>query len=171
METQNTNEMVITRVFNAPRALVFKTFTEAQHLAHWWGPVGFKLEVIKLDFTNGGSFHYVMKSADGHEMYGVFNYREIIEPEKIVFTNGFADRDGNTIRAAFSPLFPIEVLNTWTFTEEHGKTTLTLKGGPYNATEEENSFFTAMKDNMNQGFNATFNQLETYLASLTHNKH
>ncbi|MBI3520233.1 MAG: SRPBCC domain-containing protein [Bacteroidetes bacterium] len=166
MESKNAKELIITREFNAPKELVFKVFTEAKHLAHWWGPVGFKLEVITLDVRSGGKFHYSMTLENGTEMFGVFNYREVEVNEKLVFTNGFADKDGNVIRAPFSPLFPVEVLNTWTFTEKAGKTILTMKGTPYNATEEENDFFSAMKDNMNQGFNGTFNQLESYLLKL-----
>ncbi len=166
METKNTKELVITREFNAPKTLVFKVFTEAEHLQHWWGPVGFKLEVITLDVRAGGKFHYSMKLEDGTEMFGVFNYKEVLTNEKIVFTSGFADKNGNVVRAAFSESFPLEVLNTWTFEEENGKTILTLKGAPCNASEDENNFFTAMKDNMNQGFNGTFNQLESYLVKV-----
>jgi uncharacterized protein YndB with AHSA1/START domain len=166
METKKPKEFVITRTFNAPRALVFKAFTEAAHLVHWWGPVGFKLEVITLDVRAGGKFHYKMSSAEGHEMYGVFNYKEVQAPEKIVFTSGFSDTEAAVIRAPFSTVFPMEVLNTWVFTEENGKTTITLSGGPFNATEEENNFYTGMHENMNQGFKGTFDQLENYLKNI-----
>ena len=166
METKNTKEFVITRTFNAPRSLVFKAFTEAEHLAHWWGPVGFKLEVLALDVRAGGKFHYKMRSAEGHEMYGVFNYKEVSAPEKIIFTSGFSDTEGNVVRAPFSTEFPLEVLNTWTFSEENGKTTITLNGGPFNATDEENKFYTDMHSGMNQGFNGTFDQLENYLKTI-----
>ncbi|MES2565612.1 MAG: SRPBCC domain-containing protein [Bacteroidota bacterium] len=166
METKKSNELVITRLLNASQELVFKTFTEAGHLAHWWGPKGMKLEVINLDVRNGGKFHYKMISAEGHEMFGVFHYKEVSPFGKIVFTNGFADKDGNLIRAPFATNFPMEVLNTWTFEEEDGKTRLTLKGIPYNATEEENQFFEAMHAGMNQGFGGTFEQWENYLTSI-----
>lgn len=163
MEAKNTSELVITRVLNAPGALVFKVFTQAEHLAHWWGPAGMKLKVLKLEVRKGGIFHYLMKSPEGHDMYGVFHYKEVIAPEKIVFTNGFSDKEGKIIRAPFAAAFPLEILNTWTFTEEHGKTTLTLRGVPHNATEEEHQFFQDMHENMNQGFGGTFDQLERYL--------
>ncbi|MCD6019478.1 MAG: polyketide cyclase [Bacteroidetes bacterium] len=166
METKKSNELVITRILNAPPDVVFKTFTEAEHLAHWWGPKGMKLEVIKCEVRQGGHFHYKMITPEGHEMFGVFHYKEIIPPEKIVFTNGFADKDGNLIRAPFAANFPIEVLNTWTFEEENGNTRLTLRGVPYNATEEEQQFFEAMHPSMNQGFGGTFDQWTNYLASI-----
>ena len=174
MENQNkkTNQLVITRTFNAPKSLVFKAITEEEHLAKWWGPTGTKLMVYKLDVRAGGIFHYgmvaennleVYKSAD---IYGVFNYIEVNPSDKIVFLNGFADKDANIIRAPFAENFPKEVHNTWTFTEENGKTTLTLTGVPYNATAEENEFFGQMHAGMNQGFGGTFDQLEKYLNSI-----
>ncbi len=166
METKKSSELIITRTLNAPLELVFKTFTEAEHLAHWWGPAGMKLEVIWIDVKVDGKFHYKMISPEGQEMYGVFHYKEIVPPNKIVFTNGFADNDGNLIRAPFAANFPMEVINTWTFEEENGKTRLTLKGTPYKATEDEQKFFEAMHPSMNQGFGATFEQWANYLTSI-----
>ncbi|HXD91894.1 MAG TPA: SRPBCC domain-containing protein [Bacteroidia bacterium] len=166
MEKEKTNDFVITRVFNAPRKLIFDAFTQPKHLTHWWGPKGLALEVINLDLRPGGIFHYGMKSPEGHEMFGVFKYIEIVSPEKIVFINAFADKEGNIIRAPFNPLWPLEVYNTWTLTEENGKTTLTLKGGPHNASDEEQKMFEAGMPSMQQGFGGTFDQLEAYLKTL-----
>ncbi|KIL38982.1 polyketide cyclase [Gordoniibacillus kamchatkensis] len=162
----NEVELVLTRTFDAPRELVFKAFTEAEHLKHWWGPKGFTFGVAKLDLRPGGMFHYSMRSPDGHEMWGKFVYRQISAPEKLVFTNSFSDEVGNTIRAPFSPVFPLEILNTLTFAEHEGKTTLTMRGGPVNATEEELAFFKSMHPGMQQGFAGTFGQLDEYLATL-----
>jgi uncharacterized protein YndB with AHSA1/START domain len=158
------NELVITRIFDAPRELVFKVWTESEHLKHWWGPKGFTLGVSKLDFRPGGVFHYSMHSPDGHEMWGKFVYREIVAPEKIVFINSFSDAEGNTVRAPFSPTWPLEILNNMTLAEHEGKTTLTLRGGPINATEDEHKTFTGMHEGMQQGFAGTFDQLAEYLA-------
>jgi len=158
-------ELVIERVINAPRALVWKAFTEANHLKHWWGPVGFELVVLKLDVRNGGVFHYAMK-AGGAEMYGRFDYIDVQAPEKIVFTNSFADADGNHARAPFSSEWPIKVMNNWTFEEKNGKTTLLLRGTPFEATEAEMARFVQEFPGMNKGFGGTFDQLDTYLATL-----
>lgn len=166
MEKEKTNDFVITRVFNAPRKLIFDAFTQPKHLAHWWGPKGLALEVINLDLRPGGIFHYGMKSPEGHEMFGVFKYIEITSPEKIVFINAFADKAGNIIRAPFNPLWPLEVYNVWTLTEENGKTILTLKGRPHNASDEEQKMFDAGMPSMQQGFGGTFDQLEVYLKTL-----
>ena len=159
-------QLIITRTLIAPRELVFKVWTEAEHLAHWWGPKGFTLVVSNLDFRPGGLFHYCMKSPDGFVMWGRFDYREIIAPEKIVFTNSFSDEAGNITRAPFSAVWPLKILNTLVLTEQDGKTLLTLSGYPTDATEEEYAAFEGMHANMQQGFAGTFEQLEAYLATL-----
>jgi len=157
-------EFVISRVFDAPRELVFKAQAESERLERWWGAKGFTTRVIKLDFRPGGGFHYSMRTPDGHEMWGKFVYREIVAPERIVFINSFADKDGNTIRAPFSSTWPLEVLNTLTLSEHKGKTTLTIRSVPFNATNEERETFEAGLDSMRQGFNGSLDQLADYLA-------
>jgi uncharacterized protein YndB with AHSA1/START domain len=160
------NELVISRTFNAPRDIMFKVWSEVDHLKNWWGPKDLKIVFAKLDFRPGGMFHYCMRAPEGFEMWGKFVYHEIEAPEKIVFVNSFSDEDGNVVRAPFSGSFPLEIQNILTFTENAGKTTLTLRGGPINANEEERSFFNGMFDSMNQGFAGTFDQLEEYLAKV-----
>ena len=159
-------ELVITRAFQAPRELVFKAFTEAEHLVHWWGPKDFQLEVITLDVREGGLFHYSMANENGFKMWGVFKYHHVNSPQEIVFVNSFSDEQGNIIRGPFHEMWPLEVMNTWTFTEENSITTLTLKGKPHNATEPEINTFEAEMNSMNQGFGGTFNQLEAYLSRI-----
>lgn len=156
-------DFVVTRSFDAPRALVWKVYTEIEHLKHWWGPKGFTWIGGTLDFRPGGLFHYGMRSPDGHEMWGKFVYREIAQPEKIVFTNSFSDKDGGTTRAPFAPDWPLEVLNTVTLIEHNGRTTLTMRGAPFNATPAELARFDAMRPSMDQGFAGTFDQLAEYL--------
>ncbi|MEK8130007.1 SRPBCC domain-containing protein [Paenibacillus filicis] len=165
-QATNQDELVIIRVLDAPRDLVFQVWSEADHLKHWWGPAGFEWVYAKLDFRPGGAFHYNMRAPQGFEMWGKFVYLEIEAPERIVFVNSFSDAEGNTVRAPFNSAFPLEVRNVITFTEQDGKTTVTLRGGPINATEEEHAFFRSMKDSMNQGFTGTFNQLVAYLDSV-----
>ncbi len=157
-------ELVITRTIDAPRNLVFKAWTEVEGLKQWWGPKGFSMDVKKFDLKHDGVFHYSQKSPDGHEMYGKFVYREIQGPEKLVFTNSFSDEAGNTVRAPFSPTWPLEILNILTFIEQDGKTTLTMRGGPVNATEEEQQTFKGMLEGIKQGFAGTLDQLDDYLS-------
>jgi uncharacterized protein YndB with AHSA1/START domain len=156
---------VITRVFDAPRDLVFKAWTESERLARWWGPKGFSVRVITLDFRPDGVFHYSMRSPDGKEMWGKFVYREIVPPERLVFVLSFSDAHGNTARHPWSPNWPLEVLHTLTFVEQDGKTTLTLHGIPMNATDAERSTFEAGHSSMRQGFGGTLDQLAQYLAN------
>ncbi|CAK4815509.1 unnamed protein product [Aphanomyces euteiches] len=145
---------------------MFKVWSEVEHFKKWWGPKGFELEAAKLDFRPGGVFHYCMRAPEGFEMWGKFVYHEIVAPEKIVFVNSFSDPEGNIVPAPFEGNFPLEIKNTLTLIENDGQTTLTLRGGPINATEEERSFFNGMFDSMNQGFRGTFDQLEEYLAQV-----
>lgn len=163
MSSQEKNALTIKRVVNAPRELVFEAFTKAEHLKHWWGPAGCELTVLSLDVKPGGKFHYKMSMPGGHEMYGVFNYREIQAPNKIVFTNSFADEKGNIISTTMLENFPKEILNTWIFEEENGVTTLNLVGIPLTTEEAEINVFTGMRENMNMGFGKTFDQLDAYI--------
>lgn len=157
-------QLVITRVFDAPRELVWKAFTEADRLAQWWGPKGFTMLVRRLDFRPGGVFHYSMRSPDGQVMWGKFVYRDILAPERLVFVNSFSDEEGNITRAPFSPTWPLEVVNTVTLSESRGKTTVTFRGGPINTTEEERETFWNRRESTRHGFAGTFDQLAAYLS-------
>lgn len=157
-------ELVITRTFDAPRELVWKAFTESDRLAQWWGPKDFTMVVRTLGVRPGGVFHYAMRSPGGQVMWGKFVFHEIQAPERLVFVSSFADEESNTIRAPFSPTWPLEILNTVTLTESDGKTTVTFRGGPINATEEERDTFWNSQKSVQQGFAGTFDQLAAYLA-------
>jgi uncharacterized protein YndB with AHSA1/START domain len=160
-------DFVVTRTFDASRDLVWKAWTDPDALAKWWGPKGSAVRVLKFDYRLGGVFHYSFAYQPGHEMYARFIYREIAAPGRLVFIVSFSDLQGGITRAPFPQLgdkWPLEVLNTMTLTEKDGKTTLTLRAGPINATEEERATFVGMFDSMRQGFGGTFDQLVAYLA-------
>ena len=74
----SSRELVLTRVFDAPRDLVWKAFTEVDRLKQWWGPKGFRMLTCRLDLRPGGIFLYGMQSPDGHEMWGKWTFREIV---------------------------------------------------------------------------------------------
>jgi uncharacterized protein YndB with AHSA1/START domain len=165
LEKDNKNsELVITRIFNAPRELVWKAWTEPERLMQWWGPKGFTMTVAKMDLRPGGVFHYGLRSPDGHEMWGRFVYHEIAAPGRMVFINSFSDEKGGITRHPMSATWPLQVLNELTLTEQAGKTTLSIRGGPYSATEEECTTFEDGKDSIHKGFDGTFSQLDEYLA-------
>jgi uncharacterized protein YndB with AHSA1/START domain len=159
-------ELVITRVFDAPRELVWRVITEMEHLAHWWGPKGWQRRMISLDLRPGGVFHYSIQTRGGQETFGISVYREIVPPERLVFINSFADENGNIVRAPFNDDWPLEVLSTWTLTERDGKTTFTIRSVPHNATEAERKAFEAGFASVQAGFAGTFDLLADYLATL-----
>src|SRR5271165_2323329 len=80
-------ELVITRIFDAPRELVFRMWTDPRHVAQWWGPDGFTNPVCEMDVRPGGALHIVMRGPDGTQYPMRGEFREIIEPERLVFTN------------------------------------------------------------------------------------
>ena len=123
-------ELVITRVFDAPRELVWKAWTEPERFMQWWGPKGFTSPVCKIDLRVGGKYLSCMRSPEGKDYWSTGVYREIVEPERIVCTDSFADEEGNVAPATYygmSPDFPLEMLVTVTFEEHEGKTKLTLQ--------------------------------------------
>jgi uncharacterized protein YndB with AHSA1/START domain len=142
-------ELVITRVFDAPRSLVFKAWTEPERLAQWWGPRGFTLPSCKVDLRPGGTYRFHMRGPDGdHWSQGVF--REIVEPERIVMAGSWADAGGNPTRP--------ETVVTVTFEELGGKTKLTL----HNAVFES----VTARDAHRGGWSSSLECLAEYLASL-----
>ena len=153
----------LSRTFDAPRELVWKAFTDPERLKHWWGPKGFTARVAKMDFRVGGSYHYCLRSPDGHDMWGKFVYREIVAPERIVFVNCFSDEKGGVTRHPMHKVWPLEMLSTFTFTEHKGKTTFTIQWTPLNATESERKTFSDGMAGMNQGWTGTLDQLTAYL--------
>lgn len=96
------NVLVLERVFDAPRDLVFEMFSDCKHLKHWWGPRGFDLTACELDFRPGGTWLYCMKCVDenmgdfyGTESWGKQVFHEIDRPNSISYTDYFADSEGN----------------------------------------------------------------------------
>lgn len=109
--TPSDRQIVVTRRFDAPRALVFEAWTKAEHVAHWWDPSGVPLAVCEIDLRPNGVFRWVNRSPDGgegHTFTGI--YREIVPPERLAFT---------------APSGP-EQVSTVVFTEEGTKTKLTI---------------------------------------------
>ncbi|MDB5309465.1 MAG: hypothetical protein JWO38_3667 [Gemmataceae bacterium] len=82
-------EIVLTRIFEAPRGLVFEAMTRPEHLARWWGPRGSKLTVCEIDLRPGGAWRYVLRGPDGIDYPFKGVYREIVRPERIVTTECF----------------------------------------------------------------------------------
>lgn len=142
---------MIERIFDAPRSLVFKAWTDPEHVAQWWGPKDFTNPVCEIDAKPGGAIRIVMRAPDGAEypMTGVF--REIVEPELLVFTNIAIDAAGNPL---------IDGLTTVTFAEHAGKTKLSL----HTSAIALNAIAAAMLEGMPAGWSQSLDRLAEYLA-------
>ncbi|MFC0189521.1 SRPBCC domain-containing protein [Fictibacillus aquaticus] len=115
--------LVIERVVNAPKELVFKCFSESEHLANWWGPQGWETKNYTFEFKPGGMWHYCMTCTDknqgdffGMESCGIAVYEEIEAPNKFVYKDSFADKEGNVNESMPSMIVTME------FVEYEGKT-------------------------------------------------
>ncbi|MBC8170611.1 MAG: SRPBCC domain-containing protein [Anaerolineae bacterium] len=151
--TTTDREFIMERVFDAPRQLVFEAMSKPEHLVNWWGPQGWTLPVCKLDFRPGGIWHFCMQGPDGEEAWGKAVYREIVAPERIVYTDMFSDAEGNTV--ADMP----ETLITMEFIEQDGKTRLVSTAVYATAADLE----TVIKMGMEEGASQTWDRFADYL--------
>lgn len=152
-------EIVITRVFDAPRERVFEAWTQPEHVQRWWGPHGFTTPVCTIDLRPGGAFHYCMRSPEGQDSWGKGVYREVAAPERIVSTDFFADAEGNLVpptRYGMSTDWPAEALITVTFAERDGRTAFTLHHAVGSAPAAE-------RDQCQQGWSESLDRLAGYL--------
>lgn len=156
-------ELILERVFDAPRELVFKAFSEAEHLKMWWGPRGWTLPVCTVDFRPGGVWHYCMKCIDeqqgdffGMESWGKGVYQDIVEGEKIVYIDYFSDAEGNENQDMPSTLV------TMLFEEFDGKTKL-ISRSKYASAE---ALKTVIDMGMEQGITETWDRLAEHLQSV-----
>lgn len=154
----------ISRVLDAPRAAVWKAFTDPAEMRKWWGPKGIEIAHSAMDLRPGGTYHYAMKSPDGSLMWGRMVYREIQEPSRLHFVSGFSDEAGGLTRHPMAPQWPLEMLSTFEFAEQDGKTTFTVTWLPLDPTPEEQAAFDAGRASMTGGWTGTLDKLEAYLA-------
>jgi uncharacterized protein YndB with AHSA1/START domain len=146
-------EVTITRVFDAPRELVFKAWTDAKHVAQWWGPKGFTNPVCEIDARVGGMLRMHMRAPDGtvYPMKG--QIRELVAPERLVFTNIAVDAAGRHL---------LEGLTTVTFADEAGKTKLTLHTKAVAVVEDAVAYLQGMET----GWTQSVDKLQAFLARL-----
>ena len=115
------------RVFDAPRDLVFSAFTDAKHLAHWWGPNGFTTTTHAFDFRPGGVWRFVMHGPDGRDYQNRITFDEISPPERLVYHHG----GGEDVE-------PVQFTQTLTFEDlGKGRTRLTWRGVLLSTAERE----------------------------------
>lgn len=110
--------LVITRIFDAPPDVIFKTWTDPKQMAQWWGPKNFTNPVCELDVRPGGAWRIVMRAPDGMEYISAGVYSEVVKPERLVFTNNAYDHEGKSL---------LEGVTSVTFQAQGAKTKLTVE--------------------------------------------
>jgi len=152
MPDNTKNEIIITRIFDAPRERVWAAWTEPKKLMQWWGPKDFTSPVCKIDLRVGGKYLYCMRSPDGQDFWSTGVYREIDKQERIVCIDSFADEKGNVVPATHYGMsdFPLELQVTVTFEKDDGRTKMVLRhvGIP-----------PAMREMCELGWNQSFDKL------------
>jgi uncharacterized protein YndB with AHSA1/START domain len=141
-------ELSLTRTFKAPRSLVFKAWTEPEHLARWSGPEGFTTPHHHMDLRVGGRYRACLRAPDGQDHWVQGVYREITSPERLVMTHGWTD-------AAGQPTGP-ETVITITFAEKDGQTLMTFHQAFFDSA--------ASRDGHADGWSQSFDRLAEHLA-------
>jgi len=155
------------REFDAPRDLVFAAWTDPKHLAQWWGPNGFTTTTMSFDLRPGGIWRFVMHCPDGRDYQNRITFEEIVPPELQVWEHSFSDKTGGLTRHPLSPTWPLKLLTRVTLEEAAGgKTKMTLRWAPLDATGEEQETFAAAHDSMQGGWTGTFDRFDVYLARI-----
>ena len=132
LQAQQEPTIEIVRVFDAPRELVFKVWTDPEHVTNWWGPKGYSAPIIKSDVRVGGVFMYSMQGPKGEVNWNRGVFEEIVPPERVVTVMTFADEEGNIKSPADYGMegYPVEMRDVVTFeTVEGNKTRLTIRRG------------------------------------------
>jgi uncharacterized protein YndB with AHSA1/START domain len=151
LTTPSERELVVTRVFDAPRELVWEAWTNPEHLTNWLlGPEGWTMPVCEIDLRPGGAWHFVWRRDDGSEMEMRGEYREVAPLERLVNTESWGGEWPQTV-------------NTVAFDEQDEKTTVTLTV-LYPSQEAREA---ATATGMESGMNRSFDLLDGYLASIT----
>jgi uncharacterized protein YndB with AHSA1/START domain len=148
MTLASDREIVMTRVFDAPRELVFEAHTRPEHLVHWWGPKGFTMTVCEVDLRPGSAYRFVQRGPDGKSYGFRGEYREIVPPERLVNTFEFEGMPGHV------------VLVTLMFDERDGETTLTSRI-LFDSVEDRDGM---LQSGMEAGSRETLDRLDAYLA-------
>jgi len=159
MTERTQNELVITRIFDAPRDIVWKYWTDPDYFKKWWGPKDFTCPVAKIDFRVGGTNLSAMQSKEGRQFWSTGTYKEIAPMEKIVVTDSFADENGNVVPSTYYGMegFPLELQVIIAFEDIGGKTKMTLKHAGVEGLDEKT------RRDMEQGWNESFDKLVRHL--------
>ncbi|WEX07938.1 SRPBCC domain-containing protein [Chelativorans sp. AA-79] len=136
--------LTLTRIFDAPPALVFEAWTTPEHLARWWGPKDFSVPSVEADFREGGAWRSCIRSPEGQDYWAHGIYREIVPPHHIVFNFMWEEEDA------------MDTLITVTFEEAEAGTRLTFHQSPFPTVES--------RDGHAEGWSECIDRLEVYIA-------
>lgn len=156
LATPSDREIVITRLFNAPRELVFEAWTKPEHVSAWWGPRGFTLASCEIDLRVGGTYRFVMRSPEGQDFPIKGVYHEIVPPERIVYTDGFDMEEMSNVVGKI----------TLTFTSQGNQTLLTMLH-QYETRQDRDAM---IQMQIVEGMNETLDRLSELLAVLQSEK-
>jgi len=150
---QGVPDLVITRIYDAPRALVFSLWTNPEHLAEWWGPRGFTNPVCKADARVGGAIRIHMRGPDGRTYRMTGTFHDVVAPERLVFSSVVPDENGKTL---------FEIRNAVLFEDAGGKTKLTLRATVIAKTDAAAPYLAGM----NQGWSQSLDRLAERVAAV-----
>lgn len=149
--------LTIERLFDAPRELIFKCWSDCEHLKHWWGPKEWPMHECELTFEEGGEWKYCLRGPnEGDESWGKAIYEEISQPEKIVYMDYFADKDGNINKEMPGMHITVE------FHEENGKT----RQVSTTVFDSAEACKTVVEMGVVEGMKSTYARLDDYLAEI-----
>jgi len=160
----DTPEYILNRVFDAPRALVWKAWTDPKLLARWYGP-GVETIIHHYDLREGGEWRNEMIFGERSNK-SVMSFQEVVPEEKLVWQESTADADWNPIANPMMENWPTSMQTAVSFMDEGDKTKVRLVWTPVNATEEEKSMFTNMIANMGKGWESGFGIIDEILGEL-----
>lgn len=146
-------EIALSRVYDAPRELVFEAFTNPIHLAHWWGPRGFTITTHESEVRPGGIWRFIMHGPDGSNYDNKIVYREIVKPARLVYAHG-SENDNE----------PGQFITTVTFEEEGRKTKVTMRAVFKNGEERD---YVVKNHNAIEGGRETLDRLAEHLTKMT----
>ena len=149
--TPSDRQIVMTRVFDAPRDLVFEAHTSCEHMSRWWGPRKYEVSICEMDFRTGGKWRFVLRGPEGEVPGFLGEFREIVPPERIVWTFEWEGMPGHVS------------VDTLTLEEQDGKTTLTATS-VFDSVEDRDGM---LESGMESGAAETYDRLDEYLELLT----
>ncbi len=130
MDRSEAGHIVVSRTFEAPLELLWKAWTEPEHFMQWYGPKGFTTPICEIELKVGGRHLWSMRSPDGSmQMYYTGVYKEIVPMERLVFSDGLSDAEGNVMSPTEMGMpegSPVSMDVTVTFAHQDGKTTVTV---------------------------------------------